>query len=266
MLIPGIQGRWEYMRPTVDALSRQFDVRTCSLREGARGLDDFVQQVTDTMDESRFDRAVICGVSFGGLVALRFAAIYPQRTRALVLASTPGPDYTLRLRHRAYMRLPWILGPLFLLETPWRLRRELVAALPSRAARWALRFRVLATFPVAPVSLSGMASRARMMQSIDPRHDCARIEAPTLVVTGEPSLDFVVPVDTSTAYTRLIRGARAEVLERTGHIGTITRPTAFADTVDRFIAECGLRNADQSAINPQSSIRHPHYRGPDAAA
>ena len=72
VLIPGIQGRWEYMRGTVDALSACFRVVTFSLRGNT--MQDYAGQVSRALDEHHLDRAVICGVSFGGLVALRFAA------------------------------------------------------------------------------------------------------------------------------------------------------------------------------------------------
>jgi pimeloyl-ACP methyl ester carboxylesterase len=266
VLIPGIQGRWEYMRPTVEALSRHFDVRTFSLRNDAVSIDHYVQQVTEVLDRAAIERAVVCGVSFGGLIALRFAAMHPGRTRALVLASTPGPHFTLRPRHRAYARLPWIFGPLFLVESPWRLRPEIAAAFPDSAARRAFRREALATVLRAPLSLSAMAKRALLMGTIDVRPDCACITAPTLVVTGEASLDYVVPAEGSTAYAQLIPGARAAVIERTGHIGTITRPDAFAEILNHFTAECGLVIADQSSIDPQSPIRNPHSASPDAAA
>src|SRR5690348_8144786 len=110
VLIPGIQGRWEFMQPTVDALSRDFRVLTFSLRNDARSLDDYAAQVSDILDGSGVDRAVIVGVSFGGLVALRFAAQHPARTRALVLASAPAPRLQLRRRHTWYVRLPLIFG------------------------------------------------------------------------------------------------------------------------------------------------------------
>ena len=251
VLIPGIQGRWEYMRPTVDALSRHFDVRPLSLRDGAQSLDDLVQQVSDVLDEGRVERAVICGVSFGGLVAIRFAARYPERVAALVLASVPQSLMTLRRRHRLYARFPWILGPLFLVETPWRLRRELAAALPSFGARTAFKWRAVRTSFVAPISLRQMATRARLMSTTDVRPDCARVTSPTLIVTGEAHLDWVVPVHSSIEYARLISGARATILERTGHTGTMTRPDAFADLVDDFA---------------ERETRSPKRGTPDAAA
>jgi pimeloyl-ACP methyl ester carboxylesterase len=68
------------------------------------------------------------------------------------------------------------------------------------------------------------------------------VVAPTLIVTGEPALDWVVPVDNTTEYLRLIRGARHVVLEGTGHLGTITQPAAFAAVVTRFLDDVRMQN------------------------
>lgn len=232
VLIPGLQGRWEYLRPAVDALSQSFRVLTLSL--GAADLNGYADDVASLMKAAGVDRATICGVSFGGLIAIRFAARYPSRCEALILASTPRPLLRLRRRHQFYLRAPWIFGPIFLAETPFRLRPEVRAAIPDPRARRRFSLRSLRTAIAAPVSLSRIARRARMITTEDVTPDCARITAPTLVLTGEADLDHVVPVDGSSEYLRLIPNARAAVLERTGHLGSITRPDAFAALVRAF--------------------------------
>ena len=95
VLVPGIQGRWEWMRRTVDALSVHFRVVTFSLRGN---VDRRVSPIKSrrALDERKIDRAIVCGVSFGGRVALRFAATARARTSALVLVSTPGPELHLQ--------------------------------------------------------------------------------------------------------------------------------------------------------------------------
>jgi pimeloyl-ACP methyl ester carboxylesterase len=253
VLIPGLQGRWEYLRPAVDALSACFRVLTFSLdqvradkrvdpfAQGVEadqrvrpGLDPYADAVASLMADARVERATICGVSFGGLIAVRFAARYPERCDALILASTPRPRLRLRPRHEMYLRAPWIFGPIFLAETPFRLNPEICSAIPDPRARRRFSMRSLRTAIGAPVSLSRMAARARMISAEDVTPDCARITAPTLIVTGEGHLDHVVPVEGSSEYLRLIPNARATVLERTGHLGSITRPDAFADIVRAF--------------------------------
>src|SRR4051794_20530575 len=140
VLIPGIQGRWEYSRALVDALAPFYRVITFSLCDertpaGAPRIDVFADQAERAIDRLGIEQVAVAGVSFGGLVALRYAASRTDRTAALVMVSAPGPSWHLRPRHEWYARLPWLFGPLFLAETPFRLRREVLAAVPEWPAR-----------------------------------------------------------------------------------------------------------------------------------
>jgi len=239
VLIPGLQGRWEYMRTTVEALAASFRVITFSL-EGS-DLDSYARQVAAALDQARVDTAVICGQSFGGMIAAHFGAHYSARCRALVLASTPKPALTLRPRHRLYLKAPALLGPLFLAETPFRVRRELRAAMDQPSARRRFSIDAIRTLFRAPISIRKMAARARLVIGDEVVSDCARITAPTLIVTGEAHLDFVVPVNATAEYERLIPHARRVVLPSTGHLGAMTRPQEFAALVRTFVE--GLRDA-----------------------
>lgn len=245
VFVPGLQGRWEFARITVEALARHYRVITASLCDepSARaaidggGMDRYGNHIAALMDRAGVHRAAVCGLSFGGLVALNLASRFPERVNSLVLASTPGPGFQLRRRHQFYARLPWFFGPLFLIETPFRARRELQRAVPDRRTRRSLYWTMVRTGLEAPLSPARMARRAQMIASYDIPAACARVNAPTLVLTGEPGLDFVVGTKTSEQYTRLINGARHVVLERTGHQGSLTRADAFADLVRRFVEQ-----------------------------
>ena len=249
VMIPGIQGRWEYMRPAIEALERSFRIITFALAgerksrrpfDPARGLDNFVDQIDEVLDQRGLTSAVICGVSFGGVVALRYAAERPGRTKALLLVSTPGPDFHLRARHRIYARLPWIFGPAFLAEIPRRVAPELERALPNTGERLRFSWRQVRTFFRAPMSVTKMAERGVLIQSTSRQQDCVRVTAPTLVVAGEPSLDRIVPPEGTAAYVRLISGAQIARIEDSGHLGYITRPGAFHAIVAGFLETLGL--------------------------
>jgi len=71
--------------------------------------------------------------------------------------------------------------------------------------------------------------------------DCASVTVPTLLLTGEAHLDFVVPVEGVAEYQRLIPHARRVVLASTGHLGSMTRPHEFAALIRTFVE--GLRHA-----------------------
>ena len=110
---------------------------------------------------------------------------------------------------------------------------------------------VLQTFAAAPVSIARIAARARLIDGIDMRRECAAVTAPTLIITGEHPLDHVVPAGRSSAYAQLIANARAVVLEHTGHLGSITRPEAFAALVREFITE-GRNDSPASEVRSAS--------------
>ena len=233
------------MRPAVDALSPWFRVLTFSLAAG--DVDGAVAQTLEALDAAGVERAVILGVSFGGVVALRFAAAHPDRTAALVLASTPGPEWHLSRRHEWYARHPWLAGPLFLVETPLRLYPEVTTAMPAYGDRVRLALHAFRTLLEAPVSFAGIAGRARAIEREDRTAAAARVAAPTLVVTGEPALDHIVPASGTSAYAERIRGATHVTLARTGHLGCVTRPVEFAAAIRDFLARAETRDRQHAA-------------------
>src|SRR5262249_46019095 len=140
----------------------------------------------------------------------------------------------LRPKHQLYTRAPWLFSPLFLVESPLRLRAEVGAALPAFGDRLRFALWLLTTLVRAPLSPARMAVRAHLIASTHIIADCSRVTAPTLAITGEPALDRIVSVDGTRAYLSLIAGAHHVTLERTGHLGSITRPQVFADAVTAF--------------------------------
>lgn len=227
VVIPGLPGPWQFIAPAVHALSAGFRVLTMSLGPECT-IESDVARIVANLDKRRIDRAVICGISLGGLVALRFAATHPDRTSALVLVSTPGPGMRLRPHHRFYTRWPHVFGPLFLIETPFRLWREL---------HWSQANATLTT----RLSFSKLAARARLIESTDIAADCARVVAPTLVVTGETRFDHVVPVESTMRYLKAIPGSQHVTIDGTGHLGSVTRAGRFAEMVRVFVGRAALR-------------------------
>jgi pimeloyl-ACP methyl ester carboxylesterase len=240
VLIPGIHGRWEWMRPAVDALARHFRVITFSLLgepmsgPSPRAFDAHLDQVDEALARLDVDRATVCGVSYGGLIAVRYAAVRPARVERLVLVSTPPPGWQPDDRARRYANAPLSTAVAFVAGAPGRLSREIAAAIPGRAERVVTTARYLRAIVGHPGSARRMAARVRCLSGQDFVTDAKRIAAPTLVVTGEPGLDRVVPVRGTLEYLEHIRGAVGVTLEHTGHIGLVTRPAVFAELLDRW--------------------------------
>lgn len=251
VLVPGIQGRWEWMRPAVEALAARGRVITFSLcgdpgSEAAfdlsQGIETFTAQIDRTLDRAGLERAALCGVSLGGLIAARYAATRPDRVTALVLASAPGPGWTPDFVQRLCARLGLVATPLFAASAMWRMWPEVAAArggwLPGLS--WLAGHLLRRVLP-APASPRRMQRRLRLWLAADRLADCRAVAVPTLVISGDPRLDRVVPADSTREFATAIRGATFHTLERTGHIGLVTRPERFAEVVMTF-----ARNAETS--------------------
>lgn len=260
VLIPGIQGRWEWMKPTVEALAAHCRVLTFSLADEptagtdvkAGGFDAYVDQVRQALDQAGVERGAICGMSYGGLIAAAFAARHPERVTALVLASALPPSWHLNERARFYLRAPRLLTPVFCVAS-LRLYPEIAAAAggywsgATTAARMGAR---AIRHPFHPVR---MARRASLASNVS-HSELDAVRVPVLVVTGDEELDTVVPPRLTLEYLRRWPHARHAVLTRTGHLGAVTKAGAFAGLVAPF-AQQAVRDAERTS-DRSSQRRH----------
>ena len=244
IVVQPLQGRWQWMRRFLQALSARCRVITYTLcgdigSEACDRVPDafegYVQQLEKIIDASRIERFALCGISFGGTVAVRYAARHPGRITHLVIQSSPGPGWRANPEQNRYVSNPVLTLPKFLWTAFSRLRVELQAGLPRpwdrvvfvvRAAMTALRY---------PPLPHVMAHRVRLMEAEDLAQDASSVSAPTLIVTGEPGIERVVPVESTKRYLAYIPNSRYEMIENAGHTVSLIHPERLARITSEFI-------------------------------
>jgi len=245
VIMPGIQGRWEWLAPAVDALAARCRVITFSLCDEptsgfrfdpARGIENYLGQLDEAFERAQLKDAVLIGVSYSGPIAAEFAVRNPDRLRGLVLVGALPPDWKPNRRARFYLRAPRLLSPLFLLDSPARVLPEIYTALPGIRARLAFAVGHGIRLLKAWLSPSRMAARLRWTAAFE-YADPGQIRQRVLVITGEERLDRVVAPELTKRYLAALPAAEHMVIPRTGHLGLLTRPTEFADAVGRFADE-----------------------------
>lgn len=255
VIVPGVQGRWEWIKPAVDALAAQCRVITFSYADEpscggrfdqAHGFDSYVDQVGDAMDQAGVRRASICGVSYGGLIAAAFAARHRERVSSLLLVSAIPPSWQPDARARFFLRAPVLLAPLFVVGS-LRMYREIAAAAGGVLQGMVLGARHALNALTHMFSPARMARRVHLLTSVDLDRELARVAAPTLVITGDPALDNVVPAALTEEYLRMWPHARRATIPRTGHLGLITRPHDFAALVAPFV-ESAARGQERRRV------------------
>jgi pimeloyl-ACP methyl ester carboxylesterase len=176
IVIPGVQGRWEWMKPPLDELGKQCralsytlcgDIGSDMPFDPTLGFDNFIRQLDRVFDRSGIDRAALCGVSYGGFIALRYAAVRPERVTSLVLVSSPAPGWVPNARQQQYLQRPWLSAPAFVVTSPFRLWPEIKAAYDTTRERLAFCFRHALRVIAAPIVPPLMATRVAVQQQRD---------------------------------------------------------------------------------------------------
>ena len=243
-MVQGLHGRWEWTRGALEALAQRCRTVSYSLSgdfgsrrryDPALGFDNYVLQLDEVLDRAGLQRAALCGLSFGGFVAVRYAALRPERVSALVLASAPGPGWAPNEQQARWLARPWLSAPIFVATAPLRVWPEVRRALGGTTPCLSFLVRQGLRAAAAPCIPSLMSARVRDARATDFSADWARIHVPTLVVTGEADLDRVVPVEITRRFAEVIPGARCEQIAGTGHLGVLTKPGRFAELVGDFV-------------------------------
>jgi pimeloyl-ACP methyl ester carboxylesterase len=185
----------------------------------------------EAMDAAGMERAVVCGLSMGGYVALELWRRSPERLSGLILANTRAEADSLegaagRRKLAARLREE---GTGFLVEAPPPL---LSAGAPE--GRWAVVRSMIAAQPAGSIAAAalGMAERP------DSTGDLPRIDVPTLVITSDA--DALIPADVSAAMAAKIPGADFAVIPGAGHLSNLEAPADFDDLVSAHLRRCSL--------------------------
>lgn len=202
-----------------------------SVGPAPRSMDRHADDAVALLDALGVRRAVVCGLSMGGYVALALWRRHPARVRALVLADTrPDADgEEARERRRALLQVAREQGAAAVAE---RLLDGMVGK-TTRRTRPAVVARVRAMLERAPVPGIVGALEA-MLARPDSTPDLATIRVPTLVVVGDE--DALTPPAVARAMHEQIAGSTLAVLAGAGHVSNLEQPAAFDDAVRGLLA------------------------------
>jgi len=228
--------RWVRYAERLASFSRLivFDMRGIGLSD--RGTEPpFLELMMDdagaVMDAAGSETAALFGAGRGGIMAMLFAATYPERVRALVLfdtwakmlrsadhpyGATAEQDDAFVDRFVAEMGSGRNLD----LQAPTGLGDE-------RFARWWARFERLITSP------AGFKELAAVRRNIDVRAVLPSIQAPTLVL--HRAGDRIVPVDQGRYLGEAIPNATFVELAGDDHIPFVGDADAIVDEVQEFL-------------------------------
>jgi 3-oxoadipate enol-lactonase len=227
-------GIWSAVAPE---LERDFTVVTYDLRgTGASGrpagpysLDDFVSDLRALVGELELEAPALVGHSFGGSIAMAYAAAHPEEVSAVVSAGGP-------------VVLPE-QGQQGLRDRADKVEREGMASVaetvatngtaPSFRERDPQGFADLVAM-LAANDPAAYAATCRVLAGMDLRPELARIPTPVLLIAGD--LDGVVPPAAGDEIEAALPNVAGHVtVDDCGHNLTVERPDVLAEEVRSFL-------------------------------
>ena len=164
-------------------------------------------------------RAVIGGLSLGGVASLGFYMEHPEMVRALVICDS-GPGY-----RNAEARAAW--------NQRAQERAEELEARGLDALSW--RSREMREAMGEHRSAQGLAHAARGMLAQEGSRlidGLPSIRVPTLIIVGDQDQPFLAPCE---YMAKKIPGARLEVIAGAGHSSNLDQPEAFSRVLRDFL-------------------------------
>jgi 3-oxoadipate enol-lactonase len=199
-------------------------------------LEENADALIDAFGELRIDRAIIVGLSWGGMLGMRMALGHASRVRALALLDTSAEAErpARAVKYRLFVSVSRRIGlppalidkqivPLFFSPGTMRERPELV----DRFVRAANGF-----------SREGLA-RAALAVAVHRKDILDRLGAirvPTLVLCGRE--DRSTELVHSERIAQRIPGAQLVTVEEAGHLSALERPLAVNEALVPFVSRC----------------------------
>jgi proline iminopeptidase len=216
----------------------------------AYALDDYVADLVRVQDQLGIDRMDLLGHSHGSLVALGYAARYPDRIGRLVLIAIGSRfhEEQVEAMHKAMQKRssePWFDDASAAIQKEHEgkfhddaeLGRVLARGLPFHFANYGKKERYFVR-----LALKQSVNAAALCYfntheyfTFDVRPILANVTAPTLVVAGEK--DFLIDPPVCREIAHGIPDARLETLEGAGHLPWFERPEEFTSAVRTFLSD-----------------------------
>lgn len=223
---------WDEVVTRLDGRIRaiRYDTRghgASSVSLGPLTIDRLGLDLVAILDELELERAVVCGLSLGGITGLWLAANRPDRVTGLVLANTaanfPPPSMW---RERAAAVRAEGMAPLREATMQRWFSPAFQDQRPDRVAAIAEGF--------TSTPNEGFAACCDVLAAADLAPQLAAIRCPTLVICG--SQDPSTPPARGRELVAGISGAGVMVVEA-AHISAVEAAGDFAGAVDRFVSD-----------------------------
>jgi pimeloyl-ACP methyl ester carboxylesterase len=232
---PFVKGMWHEQ---LEGLKSSFRVIACDIRGFGKSKDEttalcidlFAEDLIDFMDKLEIEKAIVCGLSMGGFIALNAIKRFPNRIEAMILCDTQCIADTPEVKENRYKVIEDIgihgaesfcegfVKSVFH-EDSFMHKKELVEQL--RKVVFSNSVHIIG------MGLKALAERGETCSAL------AAISVPTLIICGRE--DEVTPLLQSELMHQGIKGSMLKIIEKSGHVSNLEHPIEFNQFLLAFL-------------------------------
>lgn len=198
--------------------------------ENNLSIDLFTDDLIHIMDALRIEKAVICGLSMGGYIALNAVKKHADRIDALVFCDTQCIADSSEAKEKRYKTIEDIsnngksnfvnkfTNSIFC-EHTHNNKPEIVA-----------NVKTLVSANAESIIISGLKALANRSETCSVLPE---IQMPTLIVCGQE--DALTPVSQSEFMHQQIKGSKLHVIENAGHMSNLEQEDEFNKVIHQFL-------------------------------
>lgn len=214
----------------LDCLKSSYRLIPCDIRgfgkskdeESALSIDLFADDLIQFMDKLSIDKAIICGLSMGGFIALNAIKRFPHRFEALILCDTQCIADSMEGKEKRYEIIDEIdvdgvagfnegfIKSVFHKDSITN-KKELVEQLRSVVFSNSQH--------IIQQGLAALAERSETCSALN------EINIPTLIICGRE--DEVTPLSESEFMHAEINGSVLQIIDKAGHVSNLEQPDEF---------------------------------------
>ncbi|MCD6017073.1 MAG: 3-oxoadipate enol-lactonase 2 [Bacteroidetes bacterium] len=232
----------------LEFLKSSYRVIACDIRGFGKSKDErsplsidlFAEDLIWFMDKMHIDKAIVCGLSMGGFIALHAQKRFPDRFEALILCDTQCIADTTEVKEKRYKAIDEIaadgvdnFNEAFIKRVfhkdSFTNKKEVVEQ---------LRNTVFSNPPyIISQGLVALAERSETCSTLN------EIIIPTLIICGKD--DEVTPLAQSEYMHQQIKGSVLRVIDRAGHVSNLEQPDEFNKHLADFLSTLGGKDSEE---------------------
>lgn len=211
-----------------------YDVRghgNSNTGKGDFSIDLFAVDLLGFMDALNIDKAMLCGLSMGGYVALNAVEKFPDRFNAFILSDTTCIADTPEAKEKLLKAIKNIkkdevekfadesIKNLFALES-FATKKEEIAAVREMI-----------------VNISKQSLYKTLRAFYERKETCSKlheINLPVLILVGKE--DKIIPHEAAQMIHEKIKNSMFKIIEHAGHLSNIENPSEFNNQIEKLVS------------------------------